>query len=379
MAEGGAKLELPQTDPDLEQYRKILLPEKQVIFDKLQEAQQNMVEPGKVHRAEGNKKFLKQLEEISNVQEFFANFELVDNQFNINDQLLIHPIAFLQLTNETRTTVLTNSKYFKNGTISRAEFNDKVEKIGEKDHIIFEYQRELAEKKVKEVFGVDDVADIKVNGAYIFADSKPFDVYRLHHLFDKECKGYDYQHLQVSKKIASELHCKDVSEYISATQYVVRKLEREGIQMKKLNPNPKRESGIKPKDHYVKIKAEEFLKIPKTIVDGFNQLREECDSANTGVLKFANLFALTNHYHNHAHFPQIDHVNNISVTRYLQIAAEMCSGPLKNPKWTQDGSSVSYEFVNTEYGAYAIRYDNIAKGTSVIATLYGRERTNPNS
>lgn len=89
---------------------------------------------------------------------------MVDDQLNVNGQFLIHPTAFFQLTNEERTTELTSSKDFKNGKITEEKFNERVGIICKEYNIVFENQREAAEKKVKEVFCVNDLVDVHVRG-----------------------------------------------------------------------------------------------------------------------------------------------------------------------------------------------------------------------
>ena len=71
--------------------------------------------------------------------------------------------------------------------------------------------------------------------------------------------------------------------------------------------------------------------------------------------------------------PKIDPCNNLPSKRYFEIAREMTSGSVENPKWTQDGSSLCCEFRPEKYGAEAIRYDNLVDGESVIAALLAKE------
>jgi hypothetical protein len=47
---------------------------------------------------------------------------------------------------------------------------------------------------------------------------------------------------------------------------------------------------------------------------------------------------------------------------------------IHKPIWTQDGNLLRYTFVRAEYGAMAIRFDNLADGTSAIATLYMKKQ-----
>lgn len=57
-------------------YREELSPEKQDVFDNMQEAKQKMVKPGEVPKME----FLEDLQNIWNIQEFFENFTLVEDR-----------------------------------------------------------------------------------------------------------------------------------------------------------------------------------------------------------------------------------------------------------------------------------------------------------
>ena len=103
--------------------------------------------------------------------------------------------------------------------------------------------------------------------------------------------------------------------------------------------------------------------------ENWSHLRDECDAANTETLQFGNPSALANHYDKHSKFSQVDPVNKISLKKYLHIANEICSGNLHEKKWTQNGESICRQFISEKYGATAILYNNIAKGTSTIATL----------
>ena len=109
------------------------------------------------------------------------------------------------------------------------------------------------------------------------------------------------------------------------------------------------------------------------MINDFNSLRGQCDVANGSEYpRFGNSFfvAAVKHYDKHPDFPRVDPNNNLSTERYFSIAREMTSGQsVERPIWTQDGASLSYKFTSAEYGAMAVRFDNLANGTSVIATL----------
>lgn len=107
----------------------------------------------------------------------------------------------------------------------------------------------------------------------------------------------------------------------------------------------------------------------------FQNLIKQCHKVNTGRPKFENSMAAASHYKKHAYLPKVHSSHNLTPEEYFRIATEMCSGPIINPKWTQDGSSLFIHFFSEKYRACAIRYDNLANKTSTIATLMANTKT----
>ena len=129
---------------------------------------------------------------------------------------------------------------------------------------------------------------------------------------------------------------------------------------------------MKDKVFYFREAANELLnnKVAQdAVIADFRTLQVRCDAANQGPIRFGNSMAAANHYDKHPHFPQIDPCNPVTPERYFAIATEMCSEPMKNPVWTQDGQSLMCKYVSEKYGAVAVRFDNLPNGISVIATL----------
>jgi hypothetical protein len=79
-----------------------------------------------------------------------------------------------------------------------------------------------------------------------------------------------------------------------------------------VNPKLQLNRGVKPKNHCLDIKAEEFLKNPQVIVDDFKEQREKCDAANTGCQRFGNSITAANHYQKHLNFPKNDQKVKVS-------------------------------------------------------------------
>ena len=108
-----------------------------------------------------------------------------------------------------------------------------------------------------------------------------------------------------------------------------------------MNPKLQLNRGVKPKNHCLDIKAEEFLKNPQEIVDDFKDVREKCDAANTGYQRFGNSITAVNHYQKHLNFPKIDQKVEVSQTTSFKMAIKIYRRPMDDPQWTQDGKSLS--------------------------------------
>lgn len=359
--------------------------DQKAVFDQMRQAKQEMVEPGKLREMHGNKDFILELKVIENKQEFFSHFQLVQNQqVSVNGELVIHPKAFLQMTLEERTIILKNSNDLSNGKITIEQFNKNVSGIRKEYRIHFETERINAVNKMENVFkntlNVDSMTDVKVGGKNVFENMQPHEIDRMNQVFTQAGKNYDPTRIQVGMEMANQSGCTSVTEVAAAVEYYNRQLDNKVSALRKQNPNPSRPPGMKAKDFYFKQVAKEFLNNPQvreTAVNDFQTLRRNCDAVNTGHPRFGNSFAAANHYDKHPHFPKIDPNNNISPKRYFEIATEMCGSPMKNPKWTQDGSSLTCKFTSEKYGAVAVRFDNLSNGTSVIATLMTDDLATP--
>jgi Domain of unknown function (DUF4781) len=355
----------------LAQYRAQVSEEGKGAFDHLHKARQEMYEPGKVREMHGNREFIRDLKQIKNVNDFFKAFQLTPgNQLNVNNELVLDGKAFLQMKEKERGFILEQTKKLREGKINIQEFNRNVEGIRKDYRITFERGRQLALERLNETFG-GNVKEFEVNGKKIFENIKPHEIDRMSDVMRNAGKNYDTDRIKVAKVMAEKMGCKNVTEYAAATEYALRQIDNKATELKN-NPNIVKPKNMKDKVFFFQEAANEVLN-NKAVQDGmiaeFRKLQVRCDAANQGPIRFGNSMAAANHYDKHPHFPQIDPCNPVSPERYFAIATEMCSEPMNNPVWTQDGQSLMCKYVSEKYGALAVRFDNLPNGTSVIATL----------
>ena len=105
----------------------------------------------------GNAYFIRAVKSIDNKQEFFQAIDIDGNAtnwfdhkgfLNINNELVIHPISFMQLSKEKREKIIKYSTDLFNGEINEDEFNDYVKDIKTKDRIIFKNQLNADRKRL---------------------------------------------------------------------------------------------------------------------------------------------------------------------------------------------------------------------------------------
>jgi hypothetical protein len=367
-------------DKKLSEKRQSLEPEEQKVFDNMLKGHQEMVIPGMICEIQGNNEFIRELNRID-IQELLAHFSLgPGTQLSINQNLDIDAKAYFQMTPDQRDQILKQSQDLKNGRITHTEFEKNVGVISKEYRIRFEHQRQEARKYIQEAFHVEDVSEIVVAGKRIFENLQPHELDRLHQVCKQAGKNYNPDCIKVAKEMADTLKCKNIIEFAAVMEYFIRKLDGRVAELRYNNPKPIMPPGLKAREYYFDSVVQEFLsdELQKTaMVDEFNQLREECDAANSsGSPKFKNASAAANHYDKHCFLPCVDPDKNLSPERYFEIAREMTAEKNlddEKPTWTQDGNSLFYTFNSVEYGATAVRFDNISNGISVIATLMKKD------
>jgi hypothetical protein len=68
---------------------------------------------------------------------------------------------------------------------------------------------------MKEAFGVCDMVELQLKGRRIFKQMNWHEINRLDTVFYKNCHNCSKKHLKDSLKMAHELSCKNVAEFIS--------------------------------------------------------------------------------------------------------------------------------------------------------------------
>jgi len=349
-------------------------------------------------RMHGSADFIRSVKHIDNQQEFFQALGADGNskfkfdrrgQVNLNNELIIHPKAFIQIEETQRMKILEYSSDLMNKKITVEQFNTSVSQIQKQNRIVFENQRKSAYSKISKSFGVTRVEDFNINGRKIFSNLKPDEIDRLDNVLQYSAKNYDENCIHICIEFAKSVECKSIEDFCAALEYIVRQMNKEVSDRINANPNPQRPSNVKAKDFYTEQVYKEFKISSNGKLAGlkaaFDQLQNECHKAdNKGFPQFGNKMAAANHYDKHhddfrtidpKNSLKIDTNNPLSVEEYFRVAREMTSMPVtpENSKITQNGASVciTYEdkYNNDKSCVTAIRYDNLADGQKVIATL----------
>ncbi|CAM6054786.1 unnamed protein product [Sphagnum tenellum] len=354
--------------------------EQHEAFDAMLKGERERVEPGETREMHGNKEFIRSIQKIDDKQAFFSHFKIVaDQQLSIHDELVIDPKAFLQMNEGDKNTILVQSKNLKEGRISQEDFDSSINNIRREYRITSERNRAQARASLCECLGVDELGDVNINGNNILKDIKPHEVDRLDQVFKEAGKKYDRTCVEAGLKLAREMGSENVTELAAQMEYCIRKLDAEVGRRNGTDPNPVgKPRGMSNKNFYRDEVYKEFINgehLQRNMCKEFRELMVACEKAqgNTGRPRFANPSAAANHYDKHQKMPKVDQTSGVSPEIYFEIAQEMtCGISVSNPKWTQDGTSLVYEFVSDKYGAMSIRYDNLANKTSVIATLMAK-------
>ena len=354
--------------------RENLSTEHHKVFDKLQQGHKETVEPGKVHEMHGNAAFIRDIKVIKDKGDFLSNFKITsDGLLNVNNELVIDAKALLQMKKGERSTILKLSKQRAKNDITAEYFDKQMRDIRQEYRITFERKRAQASVNICKILQVNDLRDMRVGEQYIFNDIKPHEIDRLDQVLTHAGKTYYPHCVKVGCKMAELMKCKNVSEFTAVVEYVIRKLDVDIKELKRQIPNPQKPVGMKAKDYYIEKVYGDFLKNDQhqdAMKNKFTELMRDCQKENSaGNPRFEGSFTAANHYDKHAFFPEVDPNNNLTQERYFEIAREMTNEPMIDAKWTQDGTSLHCQYRSEKYQAMAVRFDNLANGTSVIATL----------
>ena len=343
--------------------------ENHEVFDKILQGHRELVE------IRGNAEFIKNIEVIINKGAYFSMFKITsDGLLNVNNNLVIDTKALLQIEKGERSTILELSKKLADEAITAETFDEDILVVGQKYRLRFEHARAQATAKICEKLQLSDLKDMRVGEQYIFKDIKPHEIDRLDQVFTHACKHYNQHCVKVGCKMAELMKCKNVYEFTAVVEYIIRQMDVVIKEFKKDDPDPPRPAGITAKKHYIERACRDFLtnvQHQEEMKNTFTELMRDCQKENSDRKpRFEGPFSAANHYDKHSVFPGGDPTKYLTPKRYFEIAHEMTRDIrpiLTDPKWTQDGSSLYYQYRNENY--QAIRYDNLANGTSVIATL----------
>jgi len=115
-------------------------------------------------RMHGSADFIRAVKHIDNKNDFFEAIGLSSNTgtvkakfnreglVNINNELIIHPKAFMQINESQRIEILKHSSELYNKKITVEQFNKNVQKICKENRIKFENQRKASYERLKTTF-----------------------------------------------------------------------------------------------------------------------------------------------------------------------------------------------------------------------------------
>lgn len=351
--------------------RSRIAPEHHEKFDAMMGAKQANVEPGRIRTMHGNAEFIRELRLIGNKNEFFSAFQMQQNQFNIHNELVIDPKAFFQMTADERNLILQKSKQFSANEITAKEFNKAMSSVKKNYRVTFERQFTEARENIQKKFNVGNFEDIAIGNNRILNDAQRHEVKRMDVVVRNTMENSDNA-VKASMKMAEKMNCKTVSEYTAVAEYMTTEIN------KMVKEELKHNSGSQSKKTVFNNICKEFSEndiFQADMIKKFTDLMEQCGGENAkGNPQFGNSFAAAYHYNKHPSLPKVDSNNNLTPNRYFEIAREMTAGKPKSVIWTQNGKSLCCKFESAKYGAVAIRYDNLADGKSVIATLMHDDR-----
>ena len=318
---------------------------------------------GKMH---GNADFIRGVKRIDNKQDFFQALGIDGNlkakfnrrgMLNINNELIIAPKDFMQINEIQRAEILKNSNDLLNKKITAIEFNRNVQNIAKDNNIEIKNQRKIIYVKTL-------ANAFKPNENEILLNLEPHEIDRLDNVFKGKEENYYKKYLLVGIEFAKIVGCKfnDFTEFLSALKFIKEKIDEEIKAYIDANPNYTIKANIKATELYFELIYKKYMELSngKLAELKWKFAKQRKDS-----------ISLVNDDDEQNLFTKVVPDNHLSVERYFEIAREMTSQPItpKNSKITQNGESVCITYNDPSACTVTIRFDNIADGNSIIATL----------
>lgn len=319
---------------------------------------------GKMH---GSADFIRGVRHINNRNEFFKALG-VDNtvkakfyrngSININKGWTINPNAYMQIDEAQRNALLADSSDLLAKKISKREFNKRVDSVVQKNKVSYATSRTAANSRLAKAFGTDQLEQVEVDGRKIFASIKPNEIDRIDSVLENAELNYGENKLQAGLEFIKRVACKNAKEFCAALEFALRHLGT--IDMDEL---------IRRFEELRRIYEEANQQIDQqnrpefsSIIEADNQAQEQVEAEERSDDSEAN--------------SQISDSHPFPVERYYEIAREMTAQPIdpSNSRLTESGNSVCITFAILASGDwYAVRFNSLADGESVIATLYVNE------
>ncbi|KAH9504917.1 hypothetical protein Btru_061051 [Bulinus truncatus] len=313
---------------------------------------------------------------------FFKPFKL---SFHVNDQLRIHPKAFVQLKKDEKDKLLEVTRQLNDKTLSRSDIN-----VLPKDHplkvILWKYRlhfdHEFSHRLIyiARRLDVEDLDDYKVNGIAILRNIPTFSLNKIFNFLFETCTTATQ--LKIATDFAECVGAKTLSEFCAAGEYVIilskeerNKLIKSGCAISedieknltklmndKLEQNKNSFDGlIKMYEDFVQKKYseaaagknQEYSGLTSKDAAGVNQdgwqiaknkSQKKKDSKleknqEDDFMKFSSSWSAATHYVKHGEkMCKIFNVTQISIESYIQIANEMTKESKADDFWSQDGN-----------------------------------------
>lgn len=334
---------------------------EQKRFDAMMKAHKETVQPGQVRELEGQASFVREMYRIDNVKEFYKQFRFTpDKQFRINNEYTMSPRKFVTLTDEQRTTIMTNSQKLRSGEITFDQFRQNTKIIRTEVRINSDRETINAADNLKNRYDID-VKKFKINGKN--HKLKPHDIHEISRIL----KTSDPEVHQFARDFAEKTNPKNPNEYINAMKYAGRNVE-DIVAAKVSDTN-------QPKD-VLRPNVVKDLRATNELDLSFKKLIDDYETSNTDI-KFRNSNSAANHFEKHAQeFVNSKSSNSIKMDKYMEIADELMKENPTEKHWTADGNGVNCTYTGKD-GEYCITYTPISEGTlgdEVIVSLYRDNR-----
>lgn len=375
---------------DIESIRKVVDPAHHNVVNLMQETRLKMKASERLPYL--NTSYIIDTRSAITINDFFKALKvksLNSSHLIVNDELVIDAKAFLQMTKIQKGTLIQETKKLKTIAIEnfgKNSLSDEAKLICSEYRLTFEKQRMAGILRILTVFQVQSEGALTF-GQIQFGGLEPNDKDRIICVLKESGKkAYNAEYSRVIRKMADRFQVDKVLDFVAVAEYTARRINNKIKSLRSKDPNPAdKPQEMEHSDNFEKAVDIFFTNnsgFQEMIYNEFQDLCTECaEHYSKHEFRFKTLMVAANHYDKHVHSlgkklklkEPAPRERYMSPDIYFVFARVICSIPEKNPKWTQDGSSVCRQIWHD--GIIAVRYDNPYEGTSVIATLHVKKKT----